>query len=198
MTVTVYVEGGGKGQGTRPRCRYGFNAYFRKVAPDGRHPKTVVCGSRDEAFSRFTTAILNSKRDELCVLLVDSEGPVTAEDAIAHLTQRDHWKFPVLDRHKVFLMVQAMEAWFLADRTALASFYGSGFQLNALRGSQNDVEAILKNDLVTTLMDASRATKTKGPYHKTKHAFELLGRIDPAKVGNGSPHAAALNEFLSY
>lgn len=198
MTVSVYVEGGGKGAVTRPDCRQGFNAYFRRVAPHGYCPRTVVCGSRNQAFKWFETAVLNSKRDELYILLVDSEGPVTTGDAVAHLAQRDHWRFPPLDRrHRVFLMVQAMEAWFFADRSALATFYGTGFRPNALCGSENDIEAIPKEDLVSSLVDASRATKTKGPYNKTKHAFKLLALIEPTKVGNASPHAAALHALLA-
>ena len=196
--VSVYVEGGGKGAVTRPECRQGFNSYFGRVAPHECCPRTVVCGSRNQAFKRFETAVLNIKRDELCILLVDSEGAVTAGDAVAHLTHRDHWRFPALNgRHRVFLMVQAMEAWFFADRSALATFYGTGFRPNALRGSQNDIEVIPKQDLVSSLENATLATKTKGPYNKTKHAFKLLALIEPTKVGNASPHAASLHAFLA-
>jgi hypothetical protein len=196
VTVVVYAEGGVKGKGTLPDCRRGFSAYFRRVAPDRPCPRTVVCGSRDQALKRFVTAVLNSKQDELCVLLIDSEGPVTIGNAVAHLTQRDHWNFPELGRHKVFLMVQAMEAWFFADRKALADYYGPGFRSNALRGNENDIEAIRKDDLVPSLVSASRATETKGSYDKAKHAFDPLTLIDPNKVGNASPRAAALNAFL--
>ncbi len=44
-------------------------------------------------------------------------------------------------------MVQAMEAWFLADREALANFYDGGFLANSLPGSPTNVEAVLKDDL---------------------------------------------------
>jgi hypothetical protein len=93
-------------------------------------------------------------------------------------------------------MVQAMEAWFFADRVSLAAYYGQGFRLNALPGDEHHIEAIPKDDLVPSLESASRDTKTKGQYHKTRHGFALLARIDPAKVEAGSPHAEALHRFL--
>lgn len=89
-----------------------------------------------------------------------------------------------------------MEAWFLADRRVLAEFYDGGFLVNSLPGSTTNVEVILKDDLEPKLKHASGPTRTKGEYHKTKHGFELLSKIDPAKVGDASPHAKQFNEFL--
>ena len=43
---------------------------------------------------------------------------------------------------------------------------------------------------------ATKATETKGPYHKTKHGFDLLGFIDPAAVREASPFADALIKLL--
>lgn len=93
-------------------------------------------------------------------------------------------------------MVQAMEAWFLADRAALMAYYGQGFRINALPGDERHVEAVQKGDLEPSLVKASHSTRTKGDYDKTTHAFALLLEIDPAKVEQGSPHAAAFHRFL--
>jgi len=93
-------------------------------------------------------------------------------------------------------MVQAMEAWFLADRDALATYYGQGFRRNALPGDEQHIEAIRKDHLVPSLENASRDTKTKGQYHKTRHGFALLATIDPVKVEAGSPHAEVFHKFL--
>ncbi len=54
-----------------------------------------------------------------------------------------------------------------------------------------------KTTLSPKLKHASKPTKTKGEYHKVKHGFALLTLIDPAKVGNASPHAKLFNQFLS-
>jgi len=142
------------------------------------------------------TAVQESQPDEICVLLVDAEGQVSASTSIEHLRRRDKWEFPLLKNHQVFLMVQAMEAWFLADREALATFYDGGFLANSLPGSSATIEAVSKDDLEPKLKHASKPTKTKKEYHKTRHGFELLSKIDPVKVGNASPHAASFNEFL--
>lgn len=133
----------------------------------------------------------------MSVLLVDSEAPVTSATAVQHLQSSDGWKFPALNHHKVFLMVQAMEAWFLADREALANFYDGGFLANSIPGSPTNIEAVLKNDLEPALKHASRPTDTKGEYHKVKHGYALLALINPTNVGKGSPHAKLFNEFLS-
>ena len=126
---------------------------------------------------------------------MDSEGTVTDQSPVLHLTSRDKWEFPQLGNHRVFLMVQAMEAWFLADRATLAAFYGTGFRRNSLPGSEENIETIRKDDLEPSLKRASKDT-TKGEYHKTKHGFALLALIDPARVENATPNAAALHQFL--
>ena len=196
MSVRIYVEGGGDNKDTIRRCKENFTNYCQKLAPPNRRPSIVACGGRQQTFDRFNTAVRGSNADEVCVLLVDAEDQVTAGTPAEHLHARDGWIFPVLDRHKVFLMVQAMEAWFLADREALAMFYNGGFLPKSLPGSRIDIEAVPKHDLEPKLKHASRGTKTKGEYHKTKHGFALLALIDPAKVGSASPHAASLNQFL--
>jgi len=46
------------------------------------------------------------------------------------------------------------------------------------------------------LEGATRATETKGAYHKTKHGFDLLELIDPGAVRQASPFADALIKLL--
>ena len=196
VKITIYVEGGGNNSNTQSRCREGFAEYCKKAAPD-RRLKVVACGSRNQTFDRFKTESNRGKPDEHCLLLVDSESPVKQGTKPAvHLLERDGWDFAHLPDEQVFLMVQAMEAWFLADRDALANYYGQGFRRNALPGDEQHIELIRKDDLVPALENASRDTKTKGQYNKTRHGFALLARIDPARVQVGSPHAEALHRFL--
>lgn len=133
---------------------------------------------------------------EICVLLVDSEAAVMTADAVAHLRALDGWDFPQLNPHEVFLMAQAMEAWFLADRTALSLFYGKSFLLKSLPGTEKNVEEIRKDDLEPSLKHASAGCESKGQYHKVRHGFSLLARIDPSKVATGSNQASKLNAFL--
>lgn len=93
-------------------------------------------------------------------------------------------------------MVQAMEAWFLADREALATFYDGGFLRNSLPGSATNIEIVRKQDLEPALKNATRKTNTKGVYRKIDHGAALLALIDPAKVEKASPHAKQFNDFL--
>lgn len=57
-------------------------------------------------------------------------------------------------------MVQAMEAWFIADVETLKKFYGNGFKENSLPKTSN-VEIITKDSLEPSLKNATRNT-TKG------------------------------------
>lgn len=112
-----------------------------------------------------------------------------------HLASQENWGFSGLPSDQVFLMVQAMEAWFLADPQALANYYGNNFRPNALPGNARNIEAIQKSDLEPALKAATAAT-TKGPYRKATHGFDLLAAIDPSKTEASSPRAAALHQFL--
>jgi hypothetical protein len=197
VTATIYVEGGGDTEYTLRRCRQGFSEYCEKIAPRKRCFAIVACGGRGQTFSRFSTELEKTRRDDLCVLLVDSEGPVNAGISSKDYLQRhDGWRFTTSESQRVFLMVQAMEAWFLADRDAMAAYYGRGFRRNDLPGHEREVEGIRKEDLEPSLANATRDVAPKEPYHKTKHGFVLLGLIDPRKVEAGSSHAVAFHEFL--
>jgi len=87
-----------------------------------------------------------------------------------------------------------MESWFLADRVSLAEYYGKGFSEKALPDNPK-VEEIPKSDIWENLTRSSRETQ-KGPYEKGRHSFEILGRIDPAKVCTAAPFAKRLIDSL--
>jgi hypothetical protein len=195
VKVKVYVEGGGDGQALRTRCRQGFRQFFERAGLSGRMPAVVACGSRNDAFESYCTALASAGRDDFPVLLVDSEGAVS-QDPWDHLKTRDNWQRPANshDEH-AHLMVQCMEAWFLADRDLLARFFGQGFTENPLPGSE-DVEAISKPGVFDALRMATRNSKTKGEYGKSEHSFEILGQLDPAKVRGASTHAGKLLDTL--
>ena len=91
-------------------------------------------------------------------------------------------------------MVQAMEAWFVADKSALGRFYGQGFNEAALPKNP-DVEEISKDDLNGSLNKATKNTKA-GEYHKTKHAFKILALLEPCAVHKAAPHCEALFQVL--
>lgn len=196
MSVWIYVEGGGEGGDVAARCRRGFAEFFRKIVAEGRQPKIIACGSRGEARDQFQLALRHEKRATMVLLLVDAEGPVAEGlSPWAHLKQHDGWDQPrgSTDDH-AHLMVQCMEAWFLADRDAIAAYYGQGFSRNALP-RRADIEQVPKDRLLRALDQATRST-SKRKYHKTDHGFDLLMRIDPARVRAASGHFRRLCETL--
>jgi hypothetical protein len=56
-------------------------------------PKVIPCGRRDRAYRGFRTSLASADPDELPMLLVDSEAPVT-KPPWEHLKSRDGWERP--------------------------------------------------------------------------------------------------------
>lgn len=194
--TTVYVEGGGSGRELRAKCRKGFQAFFAKSDLAGRLPKVVASGSRSSAFDKFKAARHQAKSDELPMLLVDSEGPVSGGSGTwSHLKAHDNWDKPSGaaddDGH---LMVECMEAWFLADKDTLASHFGTGYSANAIPADPS-IERVPKRDIEDGLRNATRNC-SRGRYDKGRDSFAILGKLDPQKVTDASPHAARLVRTL--
>ena len=89
-------------------------------------------------------------------------------------------------------MVRVMESWFLADRDALQSFYGPAFRTQDLSPNPA-IEHISKPDVLDGLAKATRYTKS---YKKGTDSFQILERLDPAKVRAASPYADRLMQAL--
>ena len=197
MRIKIFVEGGGDRNLLRRECRKGFSNFFSKAGMKGRMPSVVASGSRREAFDDFRAAVHRPGKYDFIVLLVDSEDPVAAETGPwQHLKKRDNWDQPSeTTDDQVHLMVQCMEAWFLADKDTLAAYYGNGFNQNALPARQ-DIERIPKNDVFNGLKNATRSGVSKGEYEKGQHSFDILAQIDPDKVVAASPHAKRLVDTL--
>ena len=152
----------------------------------GRMPRIVACGDRGNAFDRFKTG--HASGGVSAMLLVDAEGPVRAKTGWGHLQQKDGWRRPRgVTKDQCHLMVQVMESWFLADVETLERYYGRGFRRQALPKNPN-VEEITKGDVESGIERAAKDTG-KGGYRKGRDSFEVLGRLDPAKVRGASKHA---------
>ncbi|MGD0958346.1 MAG: DUF4276 family protein, partial [Methylomonas sp.] len=158
------MEGGGDSNALKAECRRGFSEFFKKAGIAGKMPRIVACGSRQNAYDSFRTAI---EAGDDALLLVDSEAPVAAihqndnPDAWRpwlHLKQRqgDNWSKPTnAHDNQCHLMVQCMESWFLADRDELKKFFGQGFNENKLPPEANAIEHLDKNQIFQALADAT-------------------------------------------
>ena len=193
--VVIYMEGGGDHKDGKAALRQGMDALLQPLKELARSHalrwKLVPCGGRDRAFRAFGKAA--GDNDTLVVLLVDSEGPVSA-GPITHLAQRDGWNLRWADEDAIHLMVQVMETWIVADMDALEKYYGRGFRLNQLPRRQ-DLEEVSKESVAATLERATAAT-TKGTYHKIWHASDLLARLDPERVKERCRHFRTMWEWL--
>ena len=125
-------------------------------------PRVVACGSRQRAYDQFCAAIDEAETDSFIVLLVDSEAAVAASDSPwEHLRKRDNWTQPsAATDDSAQLMVQCMEAWFVADRQSLGAYFGKDFRAAALP-KQHNVEAIAKDALEPVLKQATRSCSSR-------------------------------------
>lgn len=128
------------------------------------------------------------------VLLVDSEGAVS-HAPWTHLRNCDNWESPSVTDEHCHLMVQAMEAWIIADMHTLRDFYGQGFNSNPIP-QRPDVENVPKSDLESSLKTATRNTQ-KGEYHKIRHAPKVLSLLDVTTVRNRAPYCDRLFKTIT-
>lgn len=191
VEMRLYVEGGGDAKLLRTACRRGFAEFLTKAGLHGHMPRIVACGGRRQAYDDFCIAL--KQGTHAAMLLVDGEDPVTDGSSWAHLRRRpgDRWRAPPGSTDDdCHLMVQCMESWFLTDHDTLRSFFGQGFRAGGLPAPGSEVESVSKNSVYEMLAGATANCKTRAPYGKGEHSFDLLARIDPGKVLAGSSWAA--------
>lgn len=198
MKVRIYVEGGGDhNKRLKAGCREGFKKFFGKAGLAGRMPEVMPCGGRSRAYKDFRTSHENAGPDDFPILLVDSEVPVVQAERWEHVRLRvdDGWQRPRgASGDQIHFMVQAMEAWFHADKEKVQEYFGQGFRLASLK-SRTDIENIPTADLYDGMQMPTRDCR-KGEYSKGQHSFEILALIDPARVRAASPHAGRLLNTL--
>jgi len=190
--IRVYVEGGGDRAQGKAAIREGFGKFLSELREKARDKRIrwsiVACGGRGATYDAFRTA-LSSHADAFNVLLVDSEGPVTAQPW-QHLKARDNWDASGCSDDVCHMMVQDMEAWIVADADALQGFYGNGFRRGVLPGAR-DIETVSRDTVAESLTRATKDT-AKGQYHKLRHGPKLLAQIEPAKVRSRASHCDRL------
>ena len=184
--IRIYFEGSA-------RLREGFNKLIRPTIERASHNSVrfnlIAGGSTEETIKDFKKAE-SSHTDAYIVMLIDSD---QAYDSGLLMNVRSQIGANVQDE-QIHFMVQVMESWFLADRDTLKKYYGREFQERRL--PQNSaVEQIPKSDVIAGLENATRGT-SKGKYHKTRHAPQLLSNLDADKVCSAAPSCKRLFDAL--
>ena len=138
---------------------------------------------------------------DINILLIDSEGPApSAADALRELRSRSYWDANAApeEDERINFMVQAMEAWFIADPRALARHFGNGFGAGSLPNPQN-AESVSPNGLTDSINQALRAIggRRRRKYDKVRDGARLLALINEATVRRNCPSFGRLMDFLS-
>ena len=138
-----------------------------------------------------------SQPSNVNVLLVDSEGPIPdTTSAIRSLRAQSIWDGSVdCDDDQVNLMVQAMEAWFIADPQALINHFGQDFGIKALPSPQN-AESVSPSDLTTAIREGLRNSGRRR-YDKVTDGMKLLQLVDHVELRRYCRHFQRLMDYLS-
>ena len=192
--IRVYFEGD---KALRPA----FNSFLKPVIDSFRQRRIrfqlIAGGSTDETIQDFMDGVQDYPA-AFNILLVDSDGP-DGGNLIASIKGRSTWNGRVgarIQDNQIHFMVEVMESWLLADKDALANYYGNGFQTNRLPQNPS-IEEIFKADVISGLESATSSTP-KGKYHKTRHAPDLLQQVDVSKVRNAAPNCDRLFVALNH
>lgn len=195
--VVIHFEGSDK-------LRVGFGKLFgnhkNRARQNRIHFDMIAGGSNAETVKGFLRSCRLNPSD-LNVLLIDSEAPApSVADELRTLRSRDYWNASVAPKEdeRINFMVQAMEAWFIADPRALASHFGNGFGTGSLPNPQN-AESISPNGLTNSINQALRAIggRRRRKYDKVRDGARLLALIDEATVRRNCPSFGRLMDFLS-
>ena len=190
--IRIYYEGD-------KRLRPGLLSFLESEISIARQRsirfQLITGGSANITIERFIQGV-EANPDAFNILLVDSDRPDNGT-LIESIKARSTWDTRIganVQDDQIHFMVQIMESWFLADKDALARYYGRDFRSNRLPQNPN-VEHVPKDDVIRGLTDAASDTSQR-TYHKTKHAPALLREIDPTKVRNAAPNCDRLFNTL--
>jgi hypothetical protein len=186
VSAEIYLEGGATGPDSKElqsRCREGFRKLLLGCGygEHRRMPRLIACGSRNNAFEDFKTALGAPAPVDYVALWIDSEAPMTnIEASWAHLRGSGNWPQPTdAADDQVLFMTTCMETLIVADRAALTEHYGTKLQTKALPPPIN-LENRQQHDVQAKLVRATRNC-TNG-YAKGKRSFEILARLAPATL----------------
>lgn len=195
--VVIHFEGSDK-------LRVGFGKLFEnhreRARRNGIRFDMIAGGPNAETVKGFLRSCRLNPSD-VNILLIDSEGPAPrAAGAIRALRSRSYWDANVAPKEdeRINFMVQAMEAWFIADPQTLERHFGNGFGTGNLPNSQN-AESISPNRLTDSIDQALRAIggRRRRKYDKVRDGARLLALIDEATVRRNCPSFGRLMDFLS-
>lgn len=197
MKVRLYVEGGPVGvhSDALRAFRAAFKKHLVRLDPRLKDMDVVARGSIHNTIKGYAEGFRQFSPECRVALLVDSDGPVAASSCAEHLKPKlDAAGVPAEARAALFLMVQCMESWFIADVEALRKCFGSKFRGQSLP-RHIEVEAVPVGNVLAALQEAIKLTPS-AKYHKVRHGTRVLESLNPDQVSARSRHARALHEFL--
>ena len=189
--IRLYIEGDSE---LRPGFIHFFGRQIKQAGEMGIRFEVRLTGSTEKTLGAFLIAN-HENPDDLNVCLIDSdrsEDGTLWQELLQHKAQHPRWRrLRKPDREQAHWMIQAMEAWFLADREALRRHFGSRLRERQIPNS--NAEEVSNPKRVLRRASASRPERR---YHETRDAPELLRRLNIEKVRQAAPACERLLRTL--
>jgi hypothetical protein len=155
--------------------------FIEKAAPASRGSIRIkLVKNKDETIKDFLRTFAENPTLNM-ILLVDSDAPDDGT-LVDKLKKTSIWRKHAPKRVKpecLHWMVEVMESWFVADGTALKTYYGKDFKPTALPKHKN-VEEVPTANVLKALKRASSGRYDETA--KTTHAPKILDLLSPATV----------------
>ncbi|MEM0992848.1 MAG: DUF4276 family protein [Bacteroidota bacterium] len=143
----------------------GFSKLLEQVLK-GNMPKVLMGKGKLQSINKFK----NSKA-AFSFLLIDLDNPEDLKEEELHKLDLAAYS------ERVFFMVQEVEAWFIAQPEILDKYYGIDLSKKL---KNKDPKQIKKPSRL--LEQLTKKNKINEPYHKVRHASELLERLDTQQL----------------
>lgn len=189
MRIKIYIEGGGETPDQNDLFREAWSTFFSKAGLSGKMVRPIRGKGRARTYDLFCQAVATRRRDELILLLVDSEDlPQAGHTPWQHLKARkaDGWEMPKgATGSDAFLMIASMETWLVADRASLKRFFPQLIDKHLPKWPA--LEKVTKKAVFDALDKAT--ARCDKPYAKGMVSFDLLKAADPKVVEAACPAA---------
>ena len=192
VKVNLYVEGGGETADTQKPLRDAFHQFLDPHLP--RSPGILCCGGRSNTLRDFRNGV-RDKRDEVHILLLDSERPVassTRDHLVAEFGAAD---VPAIGDDHFQLMTPVMETWIPADPSSITKAFPRDADIAQIP-AWPDIEAVPKQTIYDTLVKASGGRYAQDD--KRLPAAKILKHADATTVrSKPTPHCERLLTVLN-
>lgn|GEM_PF-2251669 len=185
MRYLIYIEGAKNIE--NGDLKKAFHALFEKAGIT-EQPRIIMGNGISQTVDKFKNHQWEEKKRGKYnkLLLIDLDGRDEEKDQKVQFHGLEEDK----EMGRIFFMVQAMEAWFIAQKSKVAELYGN----DAIKGLPGKPA----HEIVKPKIEFSKAFEKSGKfYNEVRHGSKLLGALDTKQLMKDFPDVKNLVTELS-